>query len=81
MTTYRNKEVKWYEIIKKRRLEMNLTLREVASAIGVTNPTIYNWEQGLTYEPIFFSFMRLLKFLSINPQSVVKAFETYGSHG
>lgn len=33
--------------IKNRRLELNLTLEEVASRVGVTKATVQRWESGL----------------------------------
>lgn len=33
--------------IKNRRLELNLTLEEVASMVGVTKATVQRWESGL----------------------------------
>lgn len=34
------------EIIKERRLELHLTLREVADSVGVSEGTVSRWESG-----------------------------------
>lgn len=34
------------EIIKEKRLELRMTLREVADAVGVSEGTVSRWESG-----------------------------------
>lgn len=34
------------DILKNRRLELNLTLRDISEKVGVTIPTISRWESG-----------------------------------
>ena len=34
------------EIIKNRRIELGLTLKEVATAVGVSEGTVSRWESG-----------------------------------
>ncbi len=40
----------WSEDILRLRRRLNLTQREVAQAIGVTDQTVSNWETGV-YKP------------------------------
>ena len=32
------------EIIRKKRMDMRLTMREIAERLGVSETTVYNWE-------------------------------------
>ena len=32
------------EILRKRRMDLGLTMKEVAEKVGVTETTVYNWE-------------------------------------
>ena len=32
------------EIVRKKRMEMRLTMREIAEKLGVSETTVYNWE-------------------------------------
>jgi len=32
------------EMIRKKRMEMRLTMREIAERLGVSGTTVYNWE-------------------------------------
>ena len=34
------------DILKNRRLELNLTLKDISEKVGVTIPTISRWESG-----------------------------------
>ena len=54
------------EHIKKRRLEQGIFQKEVAKIIGVTENSIYNWENNLTKPPYRF-LPKIIKFLSYNP--------------
>ena len=38
--------VNWREHIRKRRLDLGLLQYEVATAIGVTESTVWNWKHG-----------------------------------
>ena len=39
--------MKYNEYIKNRRIELGLTLEEVAAKVGVTKATVQRWESGL----------------------------------
>lgn len=39
--------MKYNEFIKNRRIELGLTLEEVATRVGVTKATVQRWESGL----------------------------------
>lgn len=54
------------EHLRKRRLELRLTQKQVAERIGVNPWTILNWEKGNTEPPIA-SMPALLKFLGYAP--------------
>lgn len=38
--------MKMHEIIKKRRLEKNLTQEQIAQFLGVSTPAVNKWEKG-----------------------------------
>lgn len=40
--------MKMHEIIKKRRLALNLTQEQVAKYLGVTTPAVNKWEKGVS---------------------------------
>ncbi len=40
------------EIIKTKRLELNLTQEQVAKRLGITTPAVNKWERGLSYPDI-----------------------------
>lgn len=44
--------MKMHEIIKKRRLALNLTQEQVAKYLGVTTPAVNKWEKGISYPDI-----------------------------
>ena len=37
-----------HEIIKKRRLEKNLTQEQIAQFLGVSTPAVNKWEKGVS---------------------------------
>jgi transcriptional regulator with XRE-family HTH domain len=54
------------EHLKKRRLDLSLTQKEVARELGVNFRTYENWEQG-KYEPEVRFFPALIRFLGFDP--------------
>src|SRR6185437_8577432 len=52
--------------IRRRRLERHLLQKDVAKAIGVTVPTITNWEKNHT-QPTFQHIPAIIKFLDYDP--------------
>ena len=54
------------EHIKKRRLEQGLFQREVAKIIGVTENSVYSWENNSTEPPNRF-IPKIIEFLGYNP--------------
>lgn len=55
------------EIIKAKRLELRLTLREVADAVGVSEGTVSRWESGDIANRIHFDRYRQLLEVIKNP--------------
>lgn len=41
--------MKMHEIIKKRRLEKNLTQEQIAQFLGVSTPAVNKWEKGVSH--------------------------------
>ena len=54
------------EHIKKRRLELGLTQKQVANALGVNPWTVLNWETG-QHQPPIRSIPGILAFLDYDP--------------
>ncbi|MDE2310785.1 MAG: helix-turn-helix transcriptional regulator [Betaproteobacteria bacterium] len=54
------------EHIKKKRLGMGLTQKEVGEVLGVTSFTVLNWEKGKT-EPLPQFVQRIILFLGYDP--------------
>lgn len=54
------------EHVRKRRLELALTQKQVADSFGVTSFTVLNWEKGYTEPPIG-SDPAILRFLGYDP--------------
>jgi len=54
------------EHIRKRRLELGLTQKEVADTFGVSKDTICNWEKGKSF-PDLKVIPKIIKFLGYNP--------------
>jgi len=52
--------------IRKRRLELRLLQREAAERIGVTESSVYNWENGVS-SPDFRKLPAIIAFLGYNP--------------
>ena len=44
--------MKMHEIIKKRRLEKNLTQEQIAQFLGVSTPAVNKWEKGTSFPDI-----------------------------
>ena len=44
--------MKMHEIIKKRRLEKNLTQEQIAQFLGVSTPAVNKWEKGNSFTDI-----------------------------
>jgi transcriptional regulator with XRE-family HTH domain len=58
----------WGEHIKKRRLELKLLQREVATQLGVRTDTILNWEHNWT-KPTLRHLPKIMAFLGYDPIS------------
>jgi transcriptional regulator with XRE-family HTH domain len=54
------------EHIRKRRVELGLTLKQAAGQIGVTDYTVINWEYGRT-EPPMAAIPAVIRFLGYDP--------------
>lgn len=63
--------------IKSRRLELGLTLEDVAQAVGVGRSTVQRWESGLIKNMGRDKIAELAKVLQINPVELVPAAEQY----
>lgn len=59
------------DIIKSRRLELNLTLKEVADYVGVSEATLSRWESGVINNPRRDRIGALAKILEISPSVIV----------
>jgi transcriptional regulator with XRE-family HTH domain len=59
------------ELIRKHRLENNLTAKELAKIVGVSEDTILNWEKGRNYPPRNI-IIHLKERLSINPFELIE---------
>ena len=59
--------------IKNRRLELDLTLEEVAQAVGVGRSTVQRWESGLIKNMGRDKIAALAKILQISPVELVPA--------
>lgn len=51
--------------LKACRVNVNVTAKEMASAIGVCEDTIYNWESG-KYAPSMIQVDKIIKFFADN---------------
>lgn len=58
-------------IIKNRRLELNLTLEEVGKAVGVSKSTVQKWENGFISNMKRDKISALAKILNINPVCLI----------
>jgi transcriptional regulator with XRE-family HTH domain len=56
--------------LRKRRLDLNLLQREVAAKIGVSEATIYNWENSNT-TPSLSSTPKMIAFLGYNTDDFI----------
>lgn len=63
--------------IKSRRLELGLTLEDVAQAVGVGRSTVQRWESGLIKNMGRDKIAELAKVLQMNPVELVPAAEQY----
>lgn len=59
------------DILKSRRLELNLTLKEVADFVGVSEATLSRWESGKIDNPRRNRIAALAKILNIPPSTIV----------
>jgi len=62
------------EILKARRKELNLTLKEIGKKIGVTEATVQRWESGATENLRYNRLIKLAKVLEVKP-SFLMGFE------
>lgn len=65
--------------IKARRLELGLTLEDVAQAVGVGRSTVQRWESGLIKNMGRDKIAALANILQMNPVELVP-FGSYGDH-
>ena len=54
------------EHIRKRRIELALTLKQAAARLGVTDCTVINWEHNRTEPPVI-AIPAIVQFLGYNP--------------
>lgn len=59
------------DLIKNRRSELNLTLKEVATYVGVSEATLSRWESGAINNPRRNRIAKLAKILEIPPSTIV----------
>ena len=59
------------EIIKNRRIELGLTLKEVATAVGVSEGTVSRWESGNITNMKRNKIAALAKTLQIPPTTIM----------
>lgn len=59
------------ELIRERRLELNLTLEDVGNAVGVSKSTVKKWEDGFISNMRRDKIASLAKVLRINPVSLI----------
>lgn len=64
------------EKIKKRRLELHLTLEQVAEAVGVAKSTVKKWESGQIQSMRQDKIVALAKVLRVSPQYLIFDDET-----
>lgn len=57
-------------VIKKRRLELGLTMKEVAKAVGVSEATVSKWESGTIDNMKRDKIAKLAKALNMSPLAV-----------
>jgi transcriptional regulator with XRE-family HTH domain len=56
----------WGDHIRKRRLVLGITQKEVAKMLGVTQSTLINWEKGRSVPPLL-TMSRVVRFLGHDP--------------
>lgn len=60
------------DLIKSRRIELGLTMKEVADAVGVSEGTISRWESGHIANMRRDKIVALAKVLQISPSSIME---------
>lgn len=65
------------ELIKNRRAELNLTLEDVAKAVGVGKATVQRWESGEIKNLRRDRIAKLAKVLNLPPSALVTADDSY----
>jgi len=74
------------DLLKKRRLELGLTLEEVADAVGVGKSTVRKWEVGLIQNMRRDNIQKLAEALQLSPLDLLEFQEDesiisiYGDH-
>lgn len=74
------------DLLKKRRLELGLTLEEVADAVGVGKSTVRKWEVGLIQNMRRDNIQKLAEALQLSPLDLLEFQEPtieaniYGNH-
>lgn len=60
------------DIIKNRRIEMNMTMKEVADKVGVSEGTVSRWESGDIANMRRDKIMALAKVLDLSPNVIME---------
>lgn len=60
------------DIIKNRRIEMNMTMKEVADKVGVSEGTVSRWESGDIANMRRDKIMALAKVLNLSPNVIME---------
>lgn len=59
------------DILKSRRIELDLTMKQVADAVGVSEATVSRWESGEISDMRRSKIVSLAKILNISPLDII----------
>lgn len=62
----------WNERLKEARRRMQLSLRAVEAATGISNPYLSQLENGFVAEPGFFLMVKLARFYGLELEELVR---------
>lgn len=65
----------WHAALRRRRVDLGMSLRDVEYHTGVSNAYISQMERGLIQSVSFFKLMRILDLYDINPVTYALKFE------